>query len=93
MVSISGVDGLILTYVTMYRTLTYMDKIQIYFPKDELEALRAEAERSGRSVAGLVRDSVRKTLLKPKSSGGPVGLWEGEPKRFSVDHDSIYDET
>ena len=73
--------------------MTYMDKIQIYFPKEELDALRAEAERSGRSVTGLVRDSVRKTLLKPKSPGGPVGLWEGEPRRFSVDHDSVYDET
>lgn len=67
-----------------------MEKAQIYFPKAELEALRAVAVRSGRSVADLVREAVRKTVLKPASSG-PVALWDGEPKRTSADHDSIYD--
>lgn len=80
-----------LTYVSHDDILTYMDKMQIYFPKEELDALRAEAERSGRSVADLVRESVRKTILKPKMRG-PVGLWDGEPVRFSTDHDTIYDE-
>ena len=80
-----------MTYVNNIDKLTYMEKMQIYFPKEELDALRAEAERSGRSVADLVRESVRKTILKPKMQG-PVGLWDGEPRRFSMDHDTIYDE-
>ena len=70
--------------------LTYMEKAQVYFPKAELEALRAAAVRSGRSVADLVREAVRKTVLKPASTG-PVALWDGELKRTSADHDSIYD--
>ena len=49
------------------------------------------AARSGRSVADLVREAVRKQVLKPRS-GGPVALWDGELKRTSIDHDSIYDE-
>jgi plasmid stability protein len=46
-------------------------------PKDELDALRAEAKRSGRSVAALVREAIRKVVLKPEASG-PVALWDGE---------------
>jgi plasmid stability protein len=68
-----------------------MEKAQIYFPKEELDALRAAAARSGRSVADLVREAVRKTVLKPKS-GSPVAIWDGEARRPSSDHDSIYDE-
>jgi hypothetical protein len=29
--------------------------------------------------------------LRPDASG-PVGLWDGMPKRTSVEHDAIYDE-
>jgi len=68
-----------------------MDKAQIYFPPEELEELREVAARSGRSVAEVVREAVRKVVLKPKAVG-PVALWDGEPKRSSADHDSIYDE-
>ena len=68
-----------------------MEKTQIYFRKEELEALRAAAARSGQSVAALVREAVRKVVLRPPASG-PVALWDGEPGRTSVDHDSIYDE-
>ena len=71
-------------------TLTYMEKTQVYLRKEELEALREVAMRSGRSVAELVREAIRKVVLKPQASG-PVAIWDGEPLRTSIDHDSIYD--
>jgi len=71
--------------------VTYMEKTQIYLRKEELAALREAAARSGRSVAELVRDAVRKTVLRPQAAG-PVAIWDGEPKRTSVEHDSVYDE-
>ena len=66
-----------------------MRKIQVYLRKDELEALRAAAERSGCSVAALVREAIRRVVLRPKSSG-PVALWDGELKRTSIDHDIVH---
>jgi hypothetical protein len=68
-----------------------MEKIQVYLRKEELDALRKAAARSGRSVAESVRDAIRKVVLKP-SATGPVAIWEGEPKRASIDHDSVHDE-
>ena len=68
-----------------------MVKTQVYLRKEELDALREIAARSGRSVAELVRDAIRKVLLKPEASG-PVALWDGEPRQTSIQHDSIYDE-
>ena len=68
-----------------------MEKTQVYLRKEELEALRKAAARSGRSVAALVREAVRKAVLMPAAEG-PVGLWDGEPKRSSVEHDSVHDE-
>ncbi|MDA0981736.1 MAG: ribbon-helix-helix protein, CopG family [Proteobacteria bacterium] len=68
-----------------------MEKTQVYLRKEELAALRAAAARSGRSVAELVREAVRKAMLIPQSAG-PVALWDGEPRRSSVDHDSVHDE-
>jgi plasmid stability protein len=68
-----------------------MEKTQIYLRKEELDALRAAAARSGRSVADLVRDAIRKVVLKPEVVG-PVALWDGQPKRTSVEHDSVHDE-
>lgn len=67
-----------------------MEKTQVYLPKEELEALRKAAARSGRSVADLVREAIRKTVLRP-AENGPVALWDGEPKRSSIDHDSVHD--
>jgi hypothetical protein len=67
-----------------------MEKIQIWFHKEELAALREAAVRSGCSVGALVRDAVRKVLLKPPATG-PVALWNGKPKRASNEHDSVYD--
>jgi hypothetical protein len=69
-----------------------MEKIQVYLRKEELAALRAAAARSGRSVAGLVRDAIRKIVLKPPPAG-PVAIWDGESKRLSVEHDSVHDES
>lgn len=68
-----------------------MEKIQVYLETEELSALREAAERSGRSVAAVVREAIRKSLLKPLPSG-PVALWDGEPKRTAVEHDSVHDE-
>ena len=68
-----------------------MEKIQVYLPKEDLDALRKAAARSGRSVADPVREAVRKVILKPPSTG-PIALWDGEPRRTSVDHDSVHDE-
>ena len=68
-----------------------MEKTQVYLRKEELEALRQAAARSGRSVADLVREAVRKTVLKPMG-GGPVAIWDGEPLRTSLEHDSVHDE-
>jgi hypothetical protein len=67
-----------------------MEKIQVYLPKEELDALREAAARSGRSVAELVRDAIRKVALKPPPAG-PVAIWDGEPKRTSIAHDSMHD--
>jgi Ribbon-helix-helix protein, copG family len=68
-----------------------MEKTQVYLHKEELEALRQAAARSGRSVAELVRDAIRKVVLKPQTAG-PVAIWDGEPRRISTEHDSVYDE-
>jgi hypothetical protein len=68
-----------------------MEKTQVYLPREDLDALRQAAARSGRSVAELIRDAIRKVVLEPKTCG-PVALWGGEPRRSSVDHDSVHDE-
>ena len=57
-----------------------MEKTQVYLRKEELAALRKAAARSGRSIAELVRDAIRKVVLKPHAAG-PVAIWDGEPKR------------
>ena len=81
----------ILTLVNGDATLTHMEKTQVYLRKEELAALREAAARSGRSVADLVRDAIRKVVLRPQATG-PVGIWDGEPLRTSIDHDSVHDE-
>lgn len=68
-----------------------MVKTQVYLREEELAALREAATRTGRSVADLVREAIRTTVLRPEASG-PVGLWDGEPRSISVDHDAIYDQ-
>ena len=73
-----------LTCVNSIVKLTYMEKTQIYLRKEELDALRKAAARSGRSVAELIREAIRKVVLKPGTTG-PVGVWDGEPKRASIE--------
>lgn len=68
-----------------------MEKTQVYLRKEELDALRTAAARSGRSVAELIRDAIRKVVLKPQADG-PVAIWDGEPRRTSVEHDTVHDE-
>jgi len=68
-----------------------MEKIQVYLPKDDLDALRKAAERSGRSVAEVVRTAIRKVVLRP-AAAGPVAIWDGEPRRPSSEHDTVHDE-
>ncbi|MCZ7563819.1 MAG: ribbon-helix-helix domain-containing protein [Burkholderiales bacterium] len=68
-----------------------MEKTQIYLPKEELEALRKAAARSGRSVAELVREAIRKVVLRPPTTG-PVAIWDGKPRRTAMEHDSVHDE-
>jgi plasmid stability protein len=67
-----------------------MVKTQVYLREEELDALRMAAARSGRSVAELVRDAIRKIVLKPQAAS-PVAIWDGEPKRTSIEHDSVQD--
>ncbi len=78
-------------YVGSSSKVTHMIKTQVYLRKEELDALRVAAARSGRSVAELVREAIRKTVLKPQAAG-PVAIWDGEPKRASIEHDSVHDE-
>jgi hypothetical protein len=67
-----------------------MTKTQVYLGRQELDALHRVAARSNRKVADLIREAIRRVWLAP-AAGGPVGLWDGEPTRTSVDHDSLYD--
>jgi hypothetical protein len=80
-----------LTYVTLTTKVTHMEKTQVYLRKEELEALRAAAARSGRSVADVIREAIRKAVLKPATEG-PVAIWDGEPRRTSVEHDTVHDD-
>ena len=80
-----------MTYVILAVKVTYVEKTQVYLRKEELEALRKAAARSGRSVAELVREAIRKVVLKPQTAG-PVAIWDGEPRRTSTEHDSVHDE-
>jgi hypothetical protein len=67
-----------------------MVKTQVYLRAEELRALHRVAKRSGKSVAELVREAIRRAWLRPEPRA-PVGLWDGEVRATSVDHDSIYD--
>jgi len=67
-----------------------MVKTQVYLRKEELDALSMAAARSGRSIAELIRDAIRKIVLKPQAAGS-VAIWDSEPKRTSLEHDSVHD--
>ena len=68
-----------------------MEKTQVYLEKEELAAVREAAARSGRSMAEVIREAIRKTVLKPRRRGF-VAIWDGKLKRSSLEIDSIYDE-
>jgi hypothetical protein len=68
-----------------------MIKTQVYLRREELEALQRVAKSSGRSQADLVREAIRMVWLQPVATG-PVALWDGEPRKNSIEHDSIYDD-
>jgi hypothetical protein len=40
-------------------------------------------------VADLIREAIRHVWLRP-GRGGPVGLWHGEPRRTSLDHEDLH---
>jgi len=79
-----------LTLVSSGPKMTYMQKTQVYLDKEQLDALRKAAARSGRSMAALIRDAIGKVVLKP--AAGPVAIWDGKPQRTSIEHDSVHDE-
>lgn len=68
-----------------------MTKTQVYLREEELKALHDAAGRSGRSVADLVREAIRRVWLRDGSTG-PVALWDGPVGHSSADHDQIYDQ-
>jgi Ribbon-helix-helix protein, copG family len=67
-----------------------MQKVQTYFRKEELDAVREAAARSGRSVADLVRDAIRKLVLTPPAAG-PVAIWDRVARRTAIEHNSVHD--
>ena len=71
--------------------MTPMTKTQVYLGREELDALHQVAGRSGRSVADLIREAIRRVWLRD-AAAGPVALWDGPVARTSVDHDRVYDE-
>ena len=71
--------------------MTHMVKTQVYLHKEELQALHEMAKLSDRSIADLIREAIRKVWI-PSDNHGPVDLWDGLPKRTSVEHDTIYDD-
>jgi len=51
--------------------------------------------KGGRVVGAQCRGAgprgIRKVVLKPQAAD-PIAIWDGEPKRASITHDSVYDE-
>ncbi len=68
-----------------------MVKTQVYLPADELKALHRVAKEKHMKVAELVREAVRATWLKSPPKG-PVGLFDGENRGSSSEHDAAFDE-
>ena len=68
-----------------------MTKTQVYLRDEELKTLHKLAKRSGRSLADLIREAIRSVWLR-RDGDGPVGLWDGAPRRTSVEHDTVHDE-
>ena len=79
-----------LMYGSSTNIVPHMIKRQVYFREEEFELLQTAAQRSGRSVAGLVREAVRRVWLRPMSEG-PIALWDGPTAHSATEHDTIYD--
>ena len=71
--------------------MTPVTKTQVYLREEDLEALHMLASRTGRSVADLIREAIRRVWLRPDPEG-PVALWDGPVSYSSMQHDRIYDE-
>jgi len=52
---------------------------------------RKATKRSRRSVAKRAGDPIRTAMPKVQRDG-PVAIWDGEPRRTSIEHDRIFDE-
>ena len=68
-----------------------MGRIHVSLLDEDLHLLRHIALCSGRSVADLVHEAIRRVWLWP-TAAGPVALWDGIPGHASIDHDGIYEE-
>jgi len=67
-----------------------MEKTQVYLRKDELDALREAAARSGGAwQSWSAMPSERSCSSRRHRPGCHL---DGEPKRTSVEHDSVHDE-
>ena len=45
-----------------------MTKTQVYLTKEDLSALHKLSERTGKSVAELIREAIRRVWLRPSPS-------------------------
>jgi hypothetical protein len=73
------------------KIVTHTEKTQVCLRKKSLTRCARLPRGSGWSVAEIIRDAIRQVVLKPHSSG-PVAIWDGKPKRTSIDHNSVHDE-
>jgi hypothetical protein len=69
-----------------------MKKTQVYFRREELDALQRIARARKRPVAELIREAVRTVWLR-RQAKWPVPLWTGplRPGTRSADHESAFD--
>ena len=74
-----------LRYLSYLIKLTHMEKIQVYL----LSSTHCARWLHDRGVA--LQHLVRKVVLMPAVEG-PIAIWDGEPKRSSLNHDSVHDE-
>jgi hypothetical protein len=63
-----------------------MKKTRVYSREKELDVRRKATARSSRTVSAVAQDSSH-SELKPRVSG-PVAIWDGKPKRTSIEHDA-----
>ncbi len=67
-----------------------MRRIQIYIEEELDEALQAEAMRTGRSKAAIIRESVRASIGRPgKAPKDPIAALIGSIDAESADIDEV----